>query len=74
MKGSHKNPQPVIPVYNRKTARNMLKRAQGNNRINSAWKLFQIKKFGGFKRYIQMRLFKTPKNQRREVAFQLRGR
>ena len=66
----HRNPQPVIPVTNRKIARNRLKNAADSNRIQKAWRRAQIKLYG-FKKYIAIRLFKTPKNQRKEAAYQL---
>lgn len=64
------NSQPVKPVTCRKISRNRLKNANGNNRIQKAWRKAQIKLYG-FKMYIAMRLFKTAKNQRKEVEFQL---
>lgn len=33
-------------MYNRKIIRNMFKSAQGNNRIQRAWRRFQVKKYG----------------------------
>ena len=72
MKGNHISPQPVMPVYNRKIARNRLKKAIGNSKIQKAWRRSQISLYG-FIPYIEMRLSKTPKNRREEVAYQLCG-
>ena len=33
-------------MYNRKIIRNMFKRVQGNNKIQGAWRRFQVKKYG----------------------------
>jgi hypothetical protein len=70
MKGNHRNPQPVIPVTSRKFSRQFIKNRNGNNGIQQAWRRAQIELYG-FKRYIAMRLFKTPKNQRKEAAYRL---
>lgn len=66
MKGNHKNPQPVTPVYNRKIARHQLKNMQGSNKISKAWERIQIGKYG-FKQYIAMRLSKVAKGKGREL-------
>lgn len=66
MRGNHKNKQPVIPVYNRKIARNRLKKAYGNNKITKAWKSIQIKKYG-LKKYIAIRLSKVPRGKGRDL-------
>ena len=71
MKGNHRNPQPVMPVYNRKIARNRLKMAIGNSKIQKAWRRSQIKVFGGIVAYVRMRMRKAPWNQHKEVAYQL---
>ena len=72
MKGNHRNPQPVIPVYCRKIARNKLKIAHGNSKIQQAWRKVQIKLYG-FKQYLAMRKFKTPWRQRKELDYQIRN-
>ena len=33
-------------MYKRKIIRNMFKRVQGNNKIQRAWRRFQVKKYG----------------------------
>jgi len=71
MKGNHKNPQPHNPVYNRKVARNKLKSANGNNKIKTAWRRLQIKKFGGLVAYVRMRMFKTPQSQHNALSGEL---
>jgi hypothetical protein len=71
MANHRKSAQPVIPVTIRKFSRQWVKSKQGNDRIQRAWKRIQIKKYGGLKAYVTMRLLKTPHPQRREVAFQL---
>lgn len=71
LKGNHICPQPVTPVYNRKVARNKLKRANGSNRIQKAWRRSQIKKCGGIKQYIKMRLSKVANGKGRELLIKL---
>lgn len=70
MKGNHRNPQPVTPVYNRKFARNKMKRAIGSNEIRQMWRRSQIRLLE-LKGYVKMRSSKTPRNHRKEVAYQL---
>lgn len=69
--GNHYCPQPVTPVYNRKVARNKLRRAYGSNRIQRAWRKYQIKKCGGIKQYIKMRLSKVAKGKGRDLLIKL---
>lgn len=73
MKGNHRNPQPVIPVTSRKFSHNFLKVRNGNNRIQYAWRMHQIKSYGGLMKYIAMRLDKSPQPQRNELFFTLKN-
>jgi len=72
MSDNGKYGNPLIKVTNRKISRNRLKRAQGNNKIQKAWRKAQIKLYG-FKGYIALRVLKTPQPQRREVLFQVKN-
>jgi len=42
MKGNHRNPQPVMPVYNRKIQRNRLKNRIESNKIQKSWMNIQL--------------------------------
>jgi len=77
MKGNHRNPQSVNPVYNRKIQRNRLKNAVYSTKENhafnrrrfiSAWQKMQVKKFGGIKRYIIMRIQKKSRSKDLDVT------
>jgi Holliday junction resolvasome RuvABC DNA-binding subunit len=67
---ANRNVKSVRQVTNRKIARNRRKNEAGSNKIWRLWKRSQIKLYG-FKTYAAMRWFKTPHNQRKEMAFQL---
>lgn len=58
----------ITPVYNRKFARNMLKKRIGSNRIQKAWKDYQIKKYG-LKEYINMRFVKVARSKWKSLQF-----
>ena len=77
MKGNHRNPQPVMPVYNRKISRNKLKNAVYSTKENhafnrrrfiSAWQRLQVKRFGGIKQYIIMRIHKKARRLQLDIT------
>ncbi len=69
---ANKKVKSVIKVTNRKISRNILKIAQGSNKIQKAWRKAQIKLYG-FQGYLALRLLKAPQPQRREVMFQVKN-